>query len=286
MSKQVTASDVITRLNAKAAAQGLQVITAQALATGKESGKQRPDVLILSQPSPMADTGCMFLVPVAGRGAFTRAAALTLNGVSGFIGPAPNERLGVVDIMFTADMTAENNTDYTGRHLFSDVLRGKEIAVWCRSMEATEHTGTTVLGRMQFARFTVFDAPLDPELAGLLKGVLYTGNTLLLNGGLGFISGTGARDSAERPSLAVIADLFPMQQDTLLFDNTGVLAGHNLTLAVPLALVSEPEAVLARAVALASLGGEEVRSRLAASENLLAEAVATGKQRRLVDAGP
>ncbi len=274
------ASAIIAALNAKAAEKGLRVVTAGELAGARREAEA--DVLVVSQACGIADTGCMLIVPVAGRGVFTKAAKLTLNGISGHVGPAPNERLGMVDVLFSASSKAEDKPEYTGRHLFSDMLHGREGFAWCLSLEGSEHTATTRLADMQFARFTIYDAPLDEKLAALAGGLLFAGNRVLVNGGDGMIVGDGVRGGS---SPALVADLFPMRRELLLCDGEGVLAGHNVSLALPLALVADPEAMLARAAALAVRREGKVGTALAASENLLAGAVATGRH-RFVDPGP
>lgn len=280
MTKQRTTSDAVAELNGKSGQLG--IVCAHTL--GGKPPEAMPDILVVSSATSACDAGCMFLVPVAGRGAFTRAERLTLNGIPGFIGPAPNERLGVVDVMFTSDMHTEGNTAYTGLHLFTDALLGRDLNVFCRSMEKTEHKAVTRLSRMQFGRMTVFDAPLDPELARLAGDTLFAGARVRLNGGDAIIAGNGARYTSDAPSLSVIADLFPMHPEWLLQDKDGVINRLNLTLAIPLAAVADPEALLRHASALAS-GRTDDAEALAATEDDMAAALA-GKTFRLADPGP
>lgn len=279
MTKQRTTSDAVTELNTKSGPLG--IVCAHALGKLPEA---MPDILVVSSAASACDAGCMFLVPVAGRGAFTRAERLTLNCIPGFIGPAPNERLGVVDVMFSSDMRAEGEDAYTGLHLFTDALLGRDLNVFCRSMEKTEHKAVTRLSRMQFGRMTVFDAVLDPELAGLAGDTLFAGARVRLNGGDAIIAGTGARCANGSPSLSVIADLFPMRPEWLLRDKDGVMDRLNLTFAIPLAAVPDPEALLRRASALAS-GRTDDAEALAASEDDLASALSKAAF-RLADPGP
>lgn len=252
---------------------------------GQDKDGPLPEVLIVSQSCSLSDTGAMFLVPVSGRGIFTRAARISLNGIPGFIGPAPNERLGMVDVMYSADMTAEGNPDYTGRHLFFDFLRGARIEVSCLSVEGTAYQSGTTLDVMQFARFFVFDAALDPLLAALSGRAFFAGNTIWLNGGSGLITGCGSRNSPSRPSLSVVADFFPMLQDLLLLNRDNSLARHNLTLAIPVALAGEPRALLARAAELAGQRSPEEVNHLNKAEDHVAE-ILLSSSFRFVDPGP
>ncbi len=282
MPSDLTPSEAVARLKRKAASDGLDLACAHCLDRGQ---KKLPDVLIISLATPMDDTGCMFLVPVAGRGAFTRAERLSLNGIFGFPGPAPNERLGVVDVLFTSAMSAEGNPGYTGRHLFTDVLHDRELKVFCRAREKSEYEVTARFSQMQFARMTGYDAAIDPELARLAGATLFAGARIRLNGGDGVIAGTGVRHGAGAPSLSVIADMFPMAPGVVLGDAAGVMDRHNLTLAIPLAAVALPETLLTRAAELAASTPVAEHGKLIATELGLAAAMSAGVF-QLADPGP
>ncbi len=64
-----------------------------------EVQRETVDIVTMGFASPIRGTGAMLCVLVAGRGVFTRAEEIRLNGVPGVPGPAPNERLGLVDTM-------------------------------------------------------------------------------------------------------------------------------------------------------------------------------------------
>jgi uncharacterized protein (DUF39 family) len=84
------------------------------------------DVVTCATRSIMSGTAAMFVVPVSGPGVFARAENIWLNGVPGKPGPAPNERLGVVDVLIHG--TAHSRYDpngYGGGHLFRDMVEGK-----------------------------------------------------------------------------------------------------------------------------------------------------------------
>ncbi|HIU17594.1 MAG TPA: hypothetical protein IAB01_03965 [Candidatus Avidesulfovibrio excrementigallinarum] len=281
MTKQKSLTDAVAELNRKAREGSLDVVAAHVLT---DAGRAVPDILVFAAAAPAFDAGCMFLVPVAGRGVFTRAAELSLNGVYGFVGPAPNERLGVIDVLFTSDMAAKGGAGYTGLHLFTDAILDHELNVFCRSMENTEHRSVTRLSKMQFARMTIYDAAMDPEFMALAGNTLFPGARLRVNGGDAIVAGSGARSVDEAPSLSLIADLFPMRPELLLCDANGVMARHNLTFAIPMAAVAEPEALLKRVLSLiAGRGGDA--SRLAEAEDDLAAALRAGTFHQ-ADPGP
>ncbi len=281
MTKQKSLTEAMAELNAKMREGVFEVSAAHALT---DFGGAIPDILVFSASAPAFDAGCMFLVPVAGRGVFTRAAELSLNGVYGFVGPAPNERLGVIDVLFTSDMSAKGTPEYTGLHLFTEALLDHELSVFCRSMENTEHRAVTRLSQMQFARMTIYDAAMDRELVALAGNTFFPGARLRVNGGDAIVAGSGARSVAEAPSLSLIADLFPMRPDLLLCDADNVMARHNLAFAIPMAAVSEPEALLERAMMLAAARGEDA-DRLAEAEEDLVAALRSGTFHQ-ADPGP
>ena len=123
MSNPISTTAAVADLRAKAKAGTLDV----ALAHDLDASGKLPDILVIATQAAASDTGCLFLVPVASRGAFTRAAILGLNDVHGFVGPAPNERLGVIDVLFTSDMTSVSDPSYDGLKLITDALNDKEM---------------------------------------------------------------------------------------------------------------------------------------------------------------
>lgn len=115
------------------------------------------DVVTCATRSIMSGTAAMFVVPVSGPGVFARAKRIWLNGVPGEPGPAPNERLGVVDVLIQG--TAHSEVDpsgYGGGHLFRDMLEGKEIHAEVESVEGKFFASRFTLGDLEFARYYTF----------------------------------------------------------------------------------------------------------------------------------
>ncbi|MBI5968692.1 MAG: methanogenesis marker 16 metalloprotein [Deltaproteobacteria bacterium] len=115
------------------------------------------DVVTCATRSVMSGTAAMFVVPVTGPGVFTRAEKIRLNGVPGVPGPAPNERLGVVDVLIHG--TAHSKYDpmgYGGGHLFRDMLEGKEIHAEVESVDGRFFESHFTLKDLDFARFYTF----------------------------------------------------------------------------------------------------------------------------------
>ena len=269
MSTPVSTTAAVADLRSKAQAGTLNVALAHAL----DGSAQLPDVLVIATSAPASDAGCLFLVPVAGRGVFTRAGVLKLNDVPGFIGPAPNERLGVIDVLFTSDMVSDKDPSYDGLKLFTDILDDKQLNVYCESLEKTEHTATAQLSKMQIARMPVFDAAIDKELLSLAGGnSMFAGARLQLNGADAIVAGDGCRSTENNPSLALIADLFPMKRDLVLTGENGAMAKHNMVFAIPMASVADPKALLKRAAELVAERGADAE-KMAEAEKALAAAL-------------
>lgn len=115
------------------------------------------DVVTCATRSVMSGTAAMFVVPVSGPGTFARAEKIWLNGVAGMPGPAPNERLGVVDVLIHG--TAHSRYDpqgYGGGHLFRDLLEGKEIYAEVESVEGKFFESHFTLRDLEFARYYTF----------------------------------------------------------------------------------------------------------------------------------
>jgi putative methanogenesis marker 16 metalloprotein len=115
------------------------------------------DVVTCATRSVMSGTAAMFVVPVAGPGMFARAENIWLNGVPGVPGPAPNERLGVVDVLIHG--TAHSRYDpmgYGGGHLFRDMLEGKEVYAEVESVEGRYYESRFTLHDLDFARYYTF----------------------------------------------------------------------------------------------------------------------------------
>jgi uncharacterized protein (DUF39 family) len=217
----------------------------QMVRQGRTPTMNEVDVVTLAWSSSMSGTAAMLLVPVAGRGVFTRADKIWLNGVEGFPGPAPNERLGVVDTLIFADQVSRTRDNYTGADLMVDLLRNQPIKVVCRSIEGGEYENTFVIGGLQFARLYIYNAFLpwpgaDPTSRQpdhtLFFDELRIGDKILVNGAVGLVAGAGTRDGVARRALSLAADMFEMNPDCLSAEagSNGLSTHHSLVLAVPI----------------------------------------------------
>jgi len=215
----------ISVINSKILAGEAQVVTEMELRRGMESGKdpisRGVDVITTAFRSSISGSAAMLLVPVAGRGVFTRAKKIWLNGVPGHPGPAPNERLGVVDtLVFADEVSDETSQGPCGAKLFFDVLSNREISVECLAAEGDTYRSSFTLSGLQFARMFTYNTFIptsrinngtDANTMNEHLRTIRTGNKVLLNRAPGIVIGRGTHGSSSRAALSLAADMFEME---------------------------------------------------------------------------
>lgn len=193
------------------------------------------DVVVVSFSAPISGSAAMMLVPVAGRGVFTRARKIWLNGVEGHPGPAPNERLGVVDTQILADAGGAGNGEGVppGARLMMDLLEGREIRVQCLSEEGGTYYSSFKMGDIEFARMITYNTPLPAsrvnEGSNEHLETIRIGSKVLLNRATGIVLGCGTRGLEGFDSLSVSADMFDM-------DPRCVVSGDHVTVSLAFAV--------------------------------------------------
>lgn len=227
----------------------------------------RADLVTVAFAAEMSGSAAMLVVPVAGRGVFTRAEEIFLNRLRGYPGPAPNERLGVVDTMIFADeQSPDASLKYDGASLFLDLLRGERVEVDCHSVEGTRHANSFVLRDAEFARFYVYNASLPAGAAYMkaLREALVPGSRIALNGAEGIVVGPGTRNRPDRMTVSITADMYEM--DARLMSQAGARPQH----VIAFALLANDERSLSELVDWASTQ---------AGESLLSPAAQTAAER-------
>lgn len=214
------------------------------------TGRVEADVVTVSFTAETTEAAVMLCVPVAPRGVFTSAERIWLNGVPGHPGPAPNERLGLVDTLVFADQTGiGHESPYAGRDLFRDLLRGSEIEVECLSVESDTYRNRFTLKELQFARMYVYNCLLSDSTGrnlNVLRFLIRPGMAMFLNGSRGLVVGSGTRSTPGHASLSLAADLFPMNPDLIGESRSGVrtVTTNTVALAMPLLTAKDHEAIL------------------------------------------
>jgi uncharacterized protein (DUF39 family) len=201
------------------------------------------DVAVFAFGAPMRGASAMILAPVAGRGGFTRAEAIFFNGVPAYPGPAPNERLGVVDALLFADQTVDGRPEEAtppGARVLLDILENKDIQVRCESVEGGVYNNTFKREQLEYARMVTYNTFLPPRLniapdgrPDEHLGAIRVGGTIFLNRAPGIVVGNGTRSGPGKASLSLSADMLDMDPACLSQEGDVLMA-----VAVPVPVTS------------------------------------------------
>jgi uncharacterized protein (DUF39 family) len=239
----------ISEINSKILAGEAKVHTEMELWNLMQSGTDptslQVDVITKAFRGGISGSAAMLLVPVTGRGQFTRAEKIWLNGVPGYPGPAPNERLGVVDtLVFVDQVPSDIKEGNRSAKLFLDLLNNREIQVECLSAEGDTYQSTFVLNTLQYARMVTYNTfiPMSCSNEGIDEDGVHdhlqtirVGHKVLLNKAPGLVIGSGTRGSFVRNSLSLSADMFEMDPECLVEipDDPGLPIAHSVALPIP-----------------------------------------------------
>lgn len=232
-----------------------RVLTAQEVCRLAEEGETAAlkdvDVVTTATRAVMSGTYAVLSFPVAEPHSFLRASQAWLEGVPAVVGPCPNERLGVVDLMVMGTAHSRNDPRYGGGHLFRDLVAGREVLVEVKTRDGGEVSAHLTLDQIPQARlfgtrhcfknYSAFVNPGQDEVPSIfhaigfhpnLSGATFSGcgqvsplkndplletigvgSRILLNGGEGFVAGAGTRSTPARPNLATFGDMHLMRPD-------------------------------------------------------------------------
>jgi len=110
------------------------------------------DVVTTATRAIMSGTYAVLSFPIAEAGSFVRAEQASINGVPASIGPCPNERLGIVDLMIYGTAHSKDRSGYGGGHLFRDLVEGKEVQVEVETSEGESLTKALCLDDIPYAQ--------------------------------------------------------------------------------------------------------------------------------------
>ncbi|HUV79561.1 MAG TPA: methanogenesis marker 16 metalloprotein [Candidatus Bathyarchaeia archaeon] len=275
MRKRRTIAEITERVESGEAV----VMTAEELCnsvrSGEDVGFEDVDVVTSATCGVMSGTFAVFSFQVAERDEFERASKVSLNGVPAFVGPCPNERLGIVDVIVYGPSHRDNH--YGGGHLFRALVAHDEIEVAVETVDGREIETTTTLDKIPLARlcstrnafknyyafvnahenevtsiFSVskFKGPfkeltfsgcgeLNPLEKDPFMDTIGVGTKILMNGAEGFVIGEGTRSSAEKPNLMGIADMHGMLPEYLGGFQTSAGPEIWTSWAVPIPILNE-----------------------------------------------
>ncbi len=242
----------ISEIQAKVDSGEAVVLTADEIAAkvraGEEIELEDVDIVTTATRGIMSGTYAVLSFKVSEPDSFVKASKVLLNGVPAVVGPCPNERLGILDLIILGTAHSETDPRYGGGHLFRDLVEGKSITVDVTTMEGGRFSVETLLPEIPFARLyatrhafknyrafvnpgkepikTIFHAlPFEGEFremtfcgCGELNPIendpkletIGIGTRVLINGAEGFVTGQGTRSFPDNPNLTGFADLHDM----------------------------------------------------------------------------
>jgi putative methanogenesis marker 16 metalloprotein len=245
----------ITEINERIRHRDAVVLTAQEVCdiikNGGDIAFEEVDVVTTATRAIMSGTYAVLSFPVAEPCSFMRAERAWINSVPATIGPCPNERLGIVDLMGFGTSHSKGKPDYGGGHLFRDLVEGKEVQVEVKTCEGKSVTKAIALEDIPYARifstrnafknYVAFINPRDAQCSTIFSALDFPpgltcatvsgcgqlnpikndpyletigiGTRILLNGAEGFVVGTGTRSTATRPNLMGFADMHQMHPE-------------------------------------------------------------------------
>ncbi|MFX1238826.1 MAG: methanogenesis marker 16 metalloprotein [Promethearchaeota archaeon] len=202
---------------------------------------------------------------------------ISLNGITGFPGPCPNEYLGIIDLIVYGTGHSTTIDDYSGGSLFRDLVEGKSINVVAKSVEGKIIRRQMTLEDMQFARLmgtrqaiknynaminptseridTIFSVmPFEPDNCQITFsgcGALNPfqndpnfetfgiGMPVLVNGSIGHLIGPGTRNYVRKPNMMTIADFQGMDPKYMGSFKTSYGPEPICSIAVPIPILNE-----------------------------------------------
>jgi putative methanogenesis marker 16 metalloprotein len=202
---------------------------------------------------------------------------VSMNGITCFPGPCPNEYLGIVDLIIYGTSQSRTIENYCGGSLFRDLVEGKSISIIGKSTEGETLETQMTLRDMQFAKLmgtrqsiknynamincesyqvdTIFSClPFEPNKSQITFsgcGALNpfqndpefqsygVGTPLLVNGAKGYLVGPGTRNYIEKPNMMTIAPMIQMSPEYMGAFKTSYGLEPICSIAVPIPILNE-----------------------------------------------
>jgi putative methanogenesis marker 16 metalloprotein len=240
-------------INARLARGEAVVMSVQEFKSSLRQGKRYElkdiDIITTATHGIMSGTAAAFSVDVAKPASFRKAKRAWLNGVPCEPGPAPNERLGAVDlIVHGTKPSLDAPKSYGGGHLFRDLVERQSVQLEVETDTGARIRREVMLDEFDFARifstrnafkdYMVFGNFLNPDpvtsifspipmtIASGLTAVgcgefnpiqndphlrtIRAGSLVFVNDAPGIILGEGTRSKPARPNLSLAADMREM----------------------------------------------------------------------------
>ena len=115
------------------------------------------DVVTTGTRGVMSGTSAMLAIPLAEKGAFSRAKKMWLNGVPCIPEANPEEGTGVVDtVLYGTEESRDHHGHYGGGNVLRDLVEGKQIEVECLTDKGKTVSTSITLAELKFARLYNF----------------------------------------------------------------------------------------------------------------------------------
>ncbi len=235
------------------------------------------DVVTTATSALMSGTYAVLSFKVAEPDTFIKAEKVWINNIPAQVGPCPNERIGILDLIVLGTEPSIKDPDYGGGDLFKDLVSGKQVQVKIQTIEGQHlNTATTLkqiphailhASRNAFKNYLAFVNPGKAAVSTIFHCEMMKGNyeemsfcgcgelnplendpelktigigtKVLINGAQGFITGAGTRSSACNPNLTGFADMHEMNPDLMGGFSTGHGPDIITTWAVPIPVLDK-----------------------------------------------
>jgi putative methanogenesis marker 16 metalloprotein len=202
---------------------------------------------------------------------------ISINGISAFPGPCPNEYLGIADLIVYGTSQSHTRENYCGGSLFRELVEGKPVEILAKSSEGEKVKKELTLEDMQYAKLmgtrqaiknynamlncesyqvdTIFSClPFEPNKSELTFsgcGALNpfqndpefqsygVGSPLLVNGAIGYLMGPGTRNYVEKPNMMTIAPMIQMSAEYMGAFKTSYGLEPICSIAVPIPILND-----------------------------------------------
>lgn len=235
------------------------------------------DVVTTATSAVMSGTYAVLSFKVTEPDIFSTAVNAWINSVPACVGPCPNERIGIIDLIVLGTARSIDNPEYGGGHLFRDLVQGNTVQVKFETDDGRFLTAETCLkeiphamlhaSRNAFKNYLAFVNPgMHPVKtifhAGTMGGnyeemtfcgcgeinpiendpelkTIGIGSRVMINGAPGMVTGAGTRSTADKPNLTGTADMHEMKAEYMGGFSTGHGPDVVTTWAIAIPVLSE-----------------------------------------------
>lgn len=231
------------------------ILTAQEICDQVRKGEKIEvgdvDVVTTATSALMSGTYAVFSFKVAEPDTFIKAQKVWINHIPAQVGPCPNERIGILDLIVFGTEPSIKDPDYGGGDLFKDLVSGRQVQVEIETIDGQHLSSAVTLkeiphamlhaSRNAFKNYLAFVNPGKASISTIFHSEMMRGNfeemtfcgcgelnplendpelktigvgtKVLINGAEGFVTGAGTRSSAGKPNLTGFADMHEMDPE-------------------------------------------------------------------------